>query len=791
MAALGKMDALLADVSGSTAQVPSAPTTVAPPAAKAEPSSAAARKGGGAKAPTPAAKGANGASSQGAPAPPAAAASSAAAKAPDDPAAAAELARKLEVVLSVGEECQTVDDLKNLLLKKPNFTCYDGFEPSGRMHIAQGLYKAINVNKLTSVGGTFVFWVADWFALMNDKMGGDLHKIQTVGKYLIEVWKAAGMDMERVKFLWCADEISSKAASYWPKMLDIARCFDLDRIKKCCMIMARAENKLSGAQILYPLMQCTDIFFLRADVCQLGVDQRKVNMLARDYCGKVGIKLKPVILSHHMLFGLKAGQQKMSKSDVDSAIFMEDSAADVERKLMQAHCPRELPAESIVEADGAAGAGAEADPMHLVKDALQNPCLDYVKHVILSAPGATFKVGERTYMDAADVRADFLAGEISEQQLKRALVDAVNKVLQPVRAHFENDAAARELLAQVRQFSKEPAPPTLRRLALLSAADRACVVCAPLLRAHVSLGAVIATARRLQAAPAECTPVLWVRDWSAIALDCYGGQSKAIGAAYGVLVAALDALYPSLLARTRVLYQSEAILCDPSNYWISAIDAGRRFSLAQLTPLESAPDNEQAGFVVKALMHVADMLALCPTHVRCERAEEPLAAFSEAYRAAHAADLPAAHVGAVETCSLQLRDVPVAGGPGADAECEYTVLDSATSDAGSKMKKAFCALGNVERNPPLRIAQELLRDGHVLAVKRKPADGGDIEYSDAALLEADFAESKLHPGDLKPAVVALVQAALGKIQARLKATPEAKKAETDLRTALKALAKGK
>jgi len=108
---------------------------------------------------------------------------------------------------------------------------------------------------------------------------------------------------------------------------------------------------------------------------------------------------------------------------VDSAIFMEDSAADVERKLMQAHCPRELPAESIVEADGAAGAGAEADPMHLVKDALQNPCLDYVKHVILSAPGATFKVGERTYMDAADVRADFLAGEISEQQLKRALVD--------------------------------------------------------------------------------------------------------------------------------------------------------------------------------------------------------------------------------------------------------------------------------------------------------------------------------------------------------------------------------
>ena len=29
----------------------------------------------------------------------------------------------------------------------------------------------MNVNKCTRAGGTFIFWVADWFALMNDKMG--------------------------------------------------------------------------------------------------------------------------------------------------------------------------------------------------------------------------------------------------------------------------------------------------------------------------------------------------------------------------------------------------------------------------------------------------------------------------------------------------------------------------------------------------------------------------------------------------------------------------------------------
>lgn len=40
-------------------------------------------------------------------------------------------------------------------------------------------------------------------------------------------------------------------------------------------------------------------------------------MLAREYCDmtKPKIKFKPVILSHHMLAGLKEGQAKMSKSD--------------------------------------------------------------------------------------------------------------------------------------------------------------------------------------------------------------------------------------------------------------------------------------------------------------------------------------------------------------------------------------------------------------------------------------------------------------------------------------------
>ena len=56
-------------------------------------------------------------------------------------------------------------------------------------------------------------------------------------------------------------------------------------------------------------------------------------IILREYAGTKKMRFKPVIISHHMLMGLKEGQEKMSKSDPDSAIFMEDAAEDVKRKV--------------------------------------------------------------------------------------------------------------------------------------------------------------------------------------------------------------------------------------------------------------------------------------------------------------------------------------------------------------------------------------------------------------------------------------------------------------------------
>jgi tyrosyl-tRNA synthetase len=485
----------------------------------------------------------------------------------DDPMNALEdpvIKGKFDLVRSVGEECVTDGELAMLMARKPDsFVLYDGFEPSGRMHIAQGVFKAMNVNKCTRAGGTFIFWVADWFALMNDKMGGDLDKIKTVGKYLVEVWKATGMNMERVKFVWSSDEICNHSDAYWTQALDIARKTTIARAKKCCQIMGRLENKLTAAQILYPLMQATDIFFLQADICQLGVDQRKVNMLAREYCDTAGIKNKPIILSHHMLFGLKKGQEKMSKSDPDSAIFMEDTVEDVARKLGNAYCPDKAEEEDDKKAPAEGEVDAGLESLHLVESELKNPCLDYIEHIIFSVPDQVFVCGGVDYKCFSDVKEAFVGGKLDESTLKASLIDAVNKLLDPVRKHFTENAEAKALLAQIIEWKKADLkpPPGLKRLVAVDATKGPvwAVVAAPA-NENLNLGELCSVLRQLSVAPAGQQIVLWCPDWTSFVLNRCGGEKKVIAACYTLLIEALAALKPDLMSRVSVLMQSEAIL---------------------------------------------------------------------------------------------------------------------------------------------------------------------------------------------------------------------------------------
>lgn len=340
---------------------------------------------------------------------------------------------KIKLVKEVGEEIIKEEELRDVFERNEMPICYDGFEPSGRMHIAQGLLRAINVNRLVKAGCIFKFWIADWFAQMNNKMDGDIEKIKIVGRYFVEIWRAAGMDLKNVKFLWCSDEINKNSNDYWQCVINVARANNIDRIKRCCQIMGRKEgDALQASQIMYPCMQCTDIFFLKSSITSLGMDQRKVNMLAREYSDDVHLKHKPIIVSHHMLKSLVQGVEKMSKSIPDSAIFMEDSAKEVDRKIKKAYCPE--------------------------KNVEDNPIFDYIKYLIFPKFGK-FELkreekfgGDKTYKTYEEMCDDYMKGNLFPGDVKPNVARLINEMIEPVRKHFENDPEAKKILQLVNTF---------------------------------------------------------------------------------------------------------------------------------------------------------------------------------------------------------------------------------------------------------------------------------------------------------------------------------------------------
>ncbi|MBN2067819.1 MAG: tyrosine--tRNA ligase [Candidatus Diapherotrites archaeon] len=348
-----------------------------------------------------------------------------------------ELEKRLALIQEVGEEIITLEDLRQLLEKKKKPIAYDGFEPSGNVHIAQGLLRAINVNKMLKAGCHFKMWVADWHAMANKKLGGNLDDIQTAGKYMIEVWKVAGLDTKKVEFLWASDFV--KKPEYWKTVMQIAMGSTVKRIVRCSQIMGRSESEaLSASQIFYPCMQAADIFHLEVDIAQLGLDQRKVNMLAREIGPKLGF-WKPVAVHHHMLMGLqlpnavgigaeKEIAMKMSKSIPDSAIFMTDSEKEVERKISRAYCPE--------------------------KQVQGNPVMEYCRFIVFEK-NKKMRVerpskfgGDVSFNSIGDLEAAFASGDLHPMDLKNATSSYLNEMLEPVRKHFSK-GKAKELLERV------------------------------------------------------------------------------------------------------------------------------------------------------------------------------------------------------------------------------------------------------------------------------------------------------------------------------------------------------
>ncbi len=357
-----------------------------------------------------------------------------------------DIEEKISIFKSISYEIITEKDLKELFETKTHPVAYDGFEPSGIAHLPFGIYRPLLINELLKTGIKFKLLLADTFAWINLKFGGDIEKIRKVGEYFIEVWKAAGVDFSKVEVCWHKDFISDE--EYWRKVILIAQNHTLRRTLRALTIAGRVESMENSTSIIfYPSMQCADIFHLDVDICQLGLDQRKVNVLAREIAEKLKWK-KPIAVHHNLLMGLKGPikpqhmdedlrkdviiTSKMSKSKPDTAIFVHDSYDEIKRKLRGAYCPQ--------------------------KEANDNPILQYFKEivfrrydrVIIERPAKYG--GNLEVLSYDELESRYIKGEIHPLDLKDTLAKYLNEMIAPIREHFEKNKKARKLFEEIKSY---------------------------------------------------------------------------------------------------------------------------------------------------------------------------------------------------------------------------------------------------------------------------------------------------------------------------------------------------
>jgi len=335
------------------------------------------------------------------------------------------------------EEVLTLNDLRQLLEVEEHPIAYNGWEPSGRVHLGTGIICAYKMKDLIEAGIRFKAYLSTWHAWINNKLGGDLELIKKAADHFRHSWIALGVPEDKVEFIY-SDELYDDL-SYWVKTISVAKNLTLARARRTLEIAGRKETEANYvSDFFYTPMQVADIFQLEVKICQLGTDQRKANVVARELGQKLGF-WKPVCVHHHMLQGLEKpaiwpipeGKEKealtsakMSKSQPQTCVFIYDSPEEIRTKIANAFCP-----EKAIEF---------------------NPIIDICKHIIFREM-ETFHVerpakfgGTTEFNSFKELANVYREGKLHPLDLKKAVAEELIKILAPVRKYFATKKEARE-----------------------------------------------------------------------------------------------------------------------------------------------------------------------------------------------------------------------------------------------------------------------------------------------------------------------------------------------------------
>ena len=100
-------------------------------------------------------------------------------------------------------------------------------------------------------------------------------------------------------------------------------------------------------------------------------------------------------------------------------------------------------------------------------------------------------------------------------------------------------------------------------------------------------------------------------------------------------------------------------------------------------------------------------------------------------------------------------------------------IHNTDNEIKKKISKAWCEEGNIQNNPVLEIAKTVIfHEFNEIKIERPEKFGGNVSYTSYSQLEDDFAQKKLHPGDLKQTVGSYLAQTISPIRDKLNLSEE-------------------
>jgi len=325
------------------------------------------------------------------------------------------------------QEVLGADQIK-AILEERDLKVYWGTAPTGKPHCGY-FVPMTKIADFLKAGVHVTILLADIHAFL-DNLKAPIDLVKHRAKYyelvIKAILKSINVPIEKLHF------ILGSSFQLKPE-------YSLDNYRLCALVTEH-DAKKAGAEVvkqvdnallsglLYPGLQALDEEYLNVDAQFGGVDQRKIFTFAEKYLPHLGYK-KRSHLMNPMVPGLTGG--KMSASDEASKIDILDNEKAVKKKIASAFCePQTKDRNGVL-------AFAET-VLFPISNLSGNPGL----HI----PRPDKYGGPLDYDTYEDCEAAFLSGQLSPQDLKLGVTEALNALLTPIRQEFASSPEFQETL---------------------------------------------------------------------------------------------------------------------------------------------------------------------------------------------------------------------------------------------------------------------------------------------------------------------------------------------------------